>query len=214
MFMHPGSIAFGAFILASIQFVYYILQYIYNKIHRTDSQQQPAAVVTPFVPGVPLVTGLLTDVRGCNWGACCLKLLEIVIRFINNNVYIIIAITGESYCNAAASAFQLLLANPLRTLVLTGVADFFFCLLRLSISIVVGAVAFMMFDNRFAPYIFFGDLYAVWFLVLVSVVDLSLPDHLITINFVAAGGHPLVLHHQHLHQCLQGGRGNTLRVFS
>lgn len=173
IYYHPGSIAFGSFILATIQFVYYIVQCIYNQIHRNDlnpttTARTANAAVTTFVPGASLVTNLWSEVSSCNWAAYYLKLLEIVVRLINTNVYIIIAITGTNYCQAAHEGFHLLIANPVRTLVLTGVAQFFFFLNRVIISVIVGALAYAVFDNRFAPFIYFDNLYAVWFLVLVS----------------------------------------------
>lgn len=172
-FFHPGSIAFGALILASIRFVYYILHYIYQRIHPTDAQQATAATAAMFAPGVSMASSLCGELYSCNLAACCLKLMELVFRFINHNVYIMIAITGESYCRAAGSVFTLLISNPLRTLVFTGVSEFFFLLTRLIISAMVGVLAFFMFDNRLVPLIAFDDLYAVWFLVLVCVVVIS-----------------------------------------
>lgn len=165
---HPGSIALGAFILASIRFVYYILQFIHRRINPADGQQATAATAASFVPGVSMITGMCTEIYNCNWATCCLKILDLVIRFINHNAYIMIAITGESFCNATGSVFTMLISNPVRTLVFTSVAEFFFMLNRLIISAIVGALAFLMFDNRLAPFFVFEDLYAVWFLVLVS----------------------------------------------
>ena len=42
---------------------------------------------------------------------CCLACFERAIRFINENAYIFIALTGQGFCASAHSAFYVVLRN-------------------------------------------------------------------------------------------------------
>jgi hypothetical protein len=42
---------------------------------------------------------------------CCMACFERFIRFVNENAYIMMAYSGESFCNAAGEAFYLIMRN-------------------------------------------------------------------------------------------------------
>ena len=56
---------------------------------------------------------------------CCLDCFERFIRFININAYIIIAVTGKSFCSSAHEAFYMIVKNPIRFAALQWIGTFF-----------------------------------------------------------------------------------------
>lgn len=90
-----------------------------------------------------------------------------MIRFANYNAYIITALYGTSFCRSMTTAYRLLVANPIRTLVLNGISTF---LLLASMSLataLTGLAAYALFSNSFPNLVRF-DLTAPWTSVLVS----------------------------------------------
>jgi len=55
---------------------------------------------------------------------CCLWCFEQVLKYLNKNAYIEIAIYGYNFCNAARKAFMLLTANALRVAAINSVGAF------------------------------------------------------------------------------------------
>uniref|UniRef100_A0AAY4AXL5 Choline transporter-like protein n=1 Tax=Denticeps clupeoides TaxID=299321 RepID=A0AAY4AXL5_9TELE len=83
---HVGSLAFGSLILAVVQVVRIVLEYLDQKL---KGAQNAAARF------------LLCCLK------CCFWCLERFIRFINRNAYIMIAIYGTNFCTSAREAFYL-----------------------------------------------------------------------------------------------------------
>uniref|UniRef100_A0A8C9MZ66 Choline transporter-like protein n=1 Tax=Serinus canaria TaxID=9135 RepID=A0A8C9MZ66_SERCA len=90
---HTGSLAFGALILAVVQLIRVILEYLDHKLKGTQNS------VTRF---------LLCCLQ------CCFWCLEKFLKFINRNAYIMIAIYGKNFCTSAKEAFFLLMRNVVR----------------------------------------------------------------------------------------------------
>lgn len=90
---HLGSLAFGAFILALVQFIRFFLKYV---------EKQAAAQKNH------LMAWALRIVQ------CILWCFEKCIRFLNKNAYIQIAVKGTNFCVSARNAFQLILSNIVR----------------------------------------------------------------------------------------------------
>merc|ERR1712151_946695 len=90
---HTGSLAFGSFIVALVQFIRYFLKYM-----EMQAKSQKNRVMV-------LVLKCLQ---------CCLWCFEKSIKFLNKNAYIQIAIHGTNFCISAKNAFQLILANFVR----------------------------------------------------------------------------------------------------
>ncbi|CAE7381937.1 slc44a2 [Symbiodinium natans] len=90
---HFGSLAFGSFIIAVVQFVRYMLLYL-----EKQAQAQKNRVMA-------LILRVLR---------CCMWCLENFLKFLNKNAYIQIAIRGTNFCTAAKEAFMLIVANVLR----------------------------------------------------------------------------------------------------
>uniref|UniRef100_A0A8C5J9Q6 Choline transporter-like protein n=1 Tax=Junco hyemalis TaxID=40217 RepID=A0A8C5J9Q6_JUNHY len=90
---HTGSLAFGALILAIVQLIRVILEYLDHKLKGTQNS------FTRF---------LLCCLK------CCFWCLEKFLKFINRNAYIMIAIYGKNFCTSAKEAFFLLMRNVVR----------------------------------------------------------------------------------------------------
>ncbi|NXJ09403.1 CTL2 protein, partial [Odontophorus gujanensis] len=113
---HTGSIAFGALILAIVQIIRVILEYLDHRLKGTENKV------------AKLVLCCLK---------CCFWCLEKFIKFLNRNAYIMIAIYGTNFCTSARNAFSLLMRNIIRVVVLDKVTDF---LLFLGKLLIVGGV--------------------------------------------------------------------------
>merc|ERR1711939_610793 len=79
---HVGSIALGSFIVAVVQFIRAVLEYIDRK---TWEMQE----------GNPILKYVMCCVKYCMW------YLEKVLKYINRNAYILVAVKGYSYCYSA-----------------------------------------------------------------------------------------------------------------
>lgn len=124
---HTGSLAFGSLILASVQLIRIILEYLDHKLKGAQNK------VARF---------LLKCLK------CCFWCLERFIKFLNRNAYIMIAIYGKNFCTSAREGFFLLMRNILRVAVLDKVTDFLLFLGKLLISGGVGALAFFVFTHK------------------------------------------------------------------
>lgn len=92
---HLGSIAFGSFLIALIQFIRIIFEYYKSKIEKFNKNN----------PAIKVILCLTS---------CCLDCLERFIKFITKNAYIQMAITGKNFCSSAWNGFLLVLKNALR----------------------------------------------------------------------------------------------------
>lgn len=104
---HLGSLAFGAFIVAVVQFIRYCLMYL-EKQAKAQKNRVMALVLRVL--------------------QCCMWCLEKCIKFLNKNAYIQIAIHGTNFCTSAKNAFFLILSNARRfavIAVLGGIMQFF-----------------------------------------------------------------------------------------
>ncbi|XP_006741111.1 choline transporter-like protein 2 isoform X1 [Neomonachus schauinslandi] len=124
---HTGSLAFGALILAIVQIIRVMLEYLDQRLKAAENK---------------FAKFLMTCLK------CCFWCLEKFIRFLNRNAYIMIAIYGTNFCTSARNAFFLLMRNIIRVAVLDKVTDFLFLLGKLLIVGSVGILAFFFFTHR------------------------------------------------------------------
>merc|ERR1711871_207624 len=86
---HVGTVAFGSFIIAVIEFCQAIVEYIKRKY--------------------------MEDVPWLKWAAsyiqCCLDCFKRIMEFISRNAYIITACKGKNFCSAAWEAFNFIMDN-------------------------------------------------------------------------------------------------------
>ncbi|XP_006898835.1 PREDICTED: choline transporter-like protein 2 [Elephantulus edwardii] len=124
---HTGSLAFGALILAIVQIIRVMLEYLDQRLKAAQNK---------------FAKFLMTCLK------CCFWCLEKFIRFLNRNAYIMIAIYGTNFCTSARNAFFLLMRNIIRVAVLDKVTDFLFLLGKLLVVGSVGILAFFFFTHR------------------------------------------------------------------
>jgi len=125
---HTGSLAFGAFIIALVQLIRIFLEYLNQKLKKSENK------AAKFI---------MTCLR------CCFWCLEKFLKFINRNAYIMIAIYGKNFCWSAKEAFKLLFRNILRAAVLDKVVDFVLLMGKLVVVAAMGVITFFLFTNRF-----------------------------------------------------------------
>eukprot|EP00002_Diphylleia_rotans_P014576 TRINITY_DN283_c0_g1_i9.p2 TRINITY_DN283_c0_g1~~TRINITY_DN283_c0_g1_i9.p2 ORF type:complete len:155 (-),score=26.68 TRINITY_DN283_c0_g1_i9:388-852(-) len=75
---------------------------------------------------------------------CVFACFERFIKFINKNAYILIAVYGYSFCQAARKAFFILLANAMRVAAVTMVGDFLIFMGKLAITAGTSYVCLMI----------------------------------------------------------------------
>uniref|UniRef100_A0A671RH69 Choline transporter-like protein n=1 Tax=Sinocyclocheilus anshuiensis TaxID=1608454 RepID=A0A671RH69_9TELE len=90
---HTGSLAFGSLILAIVQIIRVLLEYIDHKLKGAENK---------------FAKFLLCCLK------CCFWCLEKFIKFMNRNAYIMVAIYGKNFCRSARDAFFLLMRNVIR----------------------------------------------------------------------------------------------------
>ncbi len=102
---HWGSLAFGAFILAVVQFLQFIVE-LFKKQAEASGQDR-----------APCFEYLINCLR------CCLACVERIVQFLNKTAYIQIALQGKNFCMAAKDGFEIVWSNGLRYAIVTGVGE-------------------------------------------------------------------------------------------
>jgi hypothetical protein len=92
---HLGSLAFGSFLIALVQFIRIIFEYYKKQIEKANKEN-------PAIKAILCLTSYLLD---------C---LERFIKFITKNAYIQIALTAKNFCAAAWNGFFLVIKNAMR----------------------------------------------------------------------------------------------------
>jgi len=124
---HLGTVAFGSLIIAIIRTIRTALEYLEKKLKKFNND---------------LTKCLL---KCCK---CCLWCLEKFMRFINRNAYIMCAVKSTNFCSSAKDAFNLLMRNLVRVVVLDSVVDFLLFLGKLVIVILTGCVSYLAFAGQ------------------------------------------------------------------
>jgi len=65
-------------------------------------------------------------------------------KFLNENAYIQVALTGESFCTSAMAAFVLALKNMSTFVIMNGIGSLIFFLGKMTISIVNTAIGYLL----------------------------------------------------------------------
>ncbi|XP_010603447.1 choline transporter-like protein 5 isoform X3 [Fukomys damarensis] len=133
---HTGSLAFGSLILALIQMFKVILEYLDRRLKNAQNN------ISKFLK--------------CCLG-CCFWCLEKMVKFLNKNAYIMIAIYGKNFCRSARDAFNLLMRNILKVAVTDEVTNFVLLLGKILVSGFIGILAFLLFTEKM-PVIFGGPI--------------------------------------------------------
>lgn len=114
---HFGSLAFGSFILAVVQFLQMLVEVAKKQAENTGADQNKC-----FEYAI-------------NCLRCCLACVERIVQFINESAYIQIALRGKNFCMAAYDGFQIVLNNGIRYLVVAGVGKLMMFIGRILIAV-------------------------------------------------------------------------------
>ncbi|XP_065916951.1 choline transporter-like protein 2 isoform X2 [Dysidea avara] len=124
---HSGSLAFGALIIAIVQFIRFILGYIQRQLKKRKEARWAQIMLSIF--------------------QCCFWCLEKVLRYVNRQAYIEIAIYGHNFCVATCKVVSLLLRNIIRTVVKDNIVRFLLFLGEICIVAAVAGVAWLAFGG-------------------------------------------------------------------
>jgi hypothetical protein len=120
-----GSLAFGAFILA----VVWIIRVLFEMLDKQAKKLKDSSAVARCV---------LACTR------CCLDCFHRFIKFVNENAYIQVALTGENFCTSAMQAFVLALKNAASFFITNGIGALIYFLGKTCISITNTAIGYML----------------------------------------------------------------------
>lgn len=123
---HLGTVAFGSLIVAVIRMIRLVLEYIEKKCKKFNNE---------------IGRCILCCCKGCLW---C---LEKCVRFINRNAFIMCAVNGTNFCKSAKDAFNLIMRNFVRVVVLNSVCDFLLFIGKVIIVAAIGSVSYLVFGG-------------------------------------------------------------------
>lgn len=120
---HLGSVALGSFLITLFKLPRLILTYLEKKLKTFDN----------------------TPARCClQCCTCCLWLIEKFVKYLNHNAYTVVAIEGESFCQAAQIAFNAIVTNALRVAAINSVGDFILFLGKIGVVALTAFVGAML----------------------------------------------------------------------
>lgn len=112
---HFGSLAFGALLLAIVQFLQMVVEAVKRQAENTGQSNKCFEYVIKCIE-------------------CFLQCVECIVKFINTQAYIQIAIRGKNFCYAAKDGFELAWSNVLRYAIVGGVGSIIMFLGKLMIA--------------------------------------------------------------------------------
>ncbi|OMP04661.1 Choline transporter-like protein [Corchorus olitorius] len=126
-----GSVALGSLIVSFVESIRFILESIRRKLK---------------------VAGTTPDSwfgkMGYHTSNGCLRCVEWTIKSVNRNAYIMIAITGKSFCRASSIATELIMNNILRIGRVNVIGDVILFLGKLCVSLSSAVFGFLMLDEH------------------------------------------------------------------
>jgi hypothetical protein len=122
---HLGSIAFGSFILAVVQFIKWWLYYLEKQAEAGKNK---------------LMVTIAKSLR------CCITCFEKFIKFLNKNAYIQCALLGKNFCRSAYNAYSLLMRNAGLVGLLAGIGWIVYILGVICITISTAVAGYYIID--------------------------------------------------------------------
>lgn len=99
-----GSLAFGSFLLAIIWTIRLIFEYVNKKIKDLNGDNAAVKCISKVI-------------------RCCLDCCHRFVKFINENAYIQVALTGENFCTSAMAGFVLALKHSGSFIITNGIGS-------------------------------------------------------------------------------------------
>lgn len=125
---HVGSIAFGSFIIAVMQMIKLMFEYIRRKYKKVIAQN------------------FFTKCIFCCL-ECCVQCIDRCVRTITKNAYIQIALTDRSFCPACISTFFLIIRNIARFSVITSIGWIMMVLGKATVMALSGLIGYIILMN-------------------------------------------------------------------
>ncbi|XP_042055136.1 choline transporter protein 1-like [Salvia splendens] len=126
-----GSVALGSLIVSSVESVRFILEALRRKLKHVNS-----------MPGSWIGKVMYQTSQGC------LRLIGCIIKSVNHNAYIMIAITGKGFVKSSEIATELIMSNILRIGKVNVIGDVILFLGKLCVSLTSALFAFLMLDTH------------------------------------------------------------------
>lgn len=120
-----GSLALGSFILAIIWTIRVIFEYLEKKTKNLFGDNAAANCLKNFI-------------------RCCLACFHRFVKFLNDNAYIQIALTGQNFCSSAMASFSLALKHSGSFFITNGIGMLISMLGKLSIAIGNTLIGYLM----------------------------------------------------------------------
>ncbi|KAL4485812.1 hypothetical protein ABPG72_012352 [Tetrahymena utriculariae] len=130
---HLGSIAFGALLLAIVQFIRIVLAYMEQQIKKAGGSNNK----------------LTMCILKCM--SCYMACFERFIKFLNKNAFIQIALKGSNFCVAAKNAMEIIWSNAARFALVNGIGGAFIFLGKLFVTCATVFVSYMILTKQ-SPY--------------------------------------------------------------
>ena len=131
---HLGTISFGSFLIAFVQLVRFVFQYMSGRLEKLEQGN-----------------AMIQYIRCCI--TYCLYVLEQLVRFVSANAMYYTAIKGYSFCRSARSVFLLLFRYTALLAIVNAVTEVIMFLGKVSVTLLCGYLAYLFLDNltEFAP---------------------------------------------------------------
>jgi len=127
---HLGTIACGSFLLAVVQLIRILVEYVNDKIKNAQANNK-------------LLKGIIWFFRGIFF------FLEKLIKYLNRNAFIMTAMVGSGFCKASKEAFSMITSNVVRGFFVNQVTDFVMMLGKVFvIGVTTVCFAFVLGDTQ------------------------------------------------------------------
>jgi len=121
---HFGSIAFGAFIVAVVQTLRAIVEYINSK---TKEAQEESCVTRMLIKCLQ----------------CCLACCESCVKMINKHAYVEIAIWGHGFCSSACRVLGLFASHGTYVAMVNGIAYLLCMMIKVLVMALTGLIGYL-----------------------------------------------------------------------
>ena len=128
---YPGSVAFGALLIAIVQAVRLAFLYLQKQMEQAGKTSM-----------------LVRFIFGCI--QCCLKCLQSVVEAVTTNAYIFTALKGKSFCTSGGMVFKLIVNHGKVFVAVNVLGTIIVFLGEVIIAVAAAAVAFIIIQNTAA----------------------------------------------------------------
>jgi choline transporter-like protein 2/4/5 len=176
-----GSIAFGALIIAIMQMIKLLFEYMRKKYEKA-------------VPQNPCTKALICCLR------CFIWCLDYCVKFITKNAYIQIALTNKNFCSAAWSTFCLIVRNCARFSIITSIGSILMFVGKALIMLMSGWIAYLILMNSNMKNKIYSPIFPVIVVVIIAYLIASIFLSVYSFSSTA------ILHSYLLDEEVKGGR--------